>query len=678
VLQPKRISTLIVWSTVLTALVGLTWSFSGLGRQTDWSGVPLIIAGAIAAEVLKLTIYEARKQTLSFTFSVATIMAAITVEPHFGPLTGLFAGVLHVLAARQRAPAKVALNIAILSVAASVASLLYMFLRPPSAGFGPAHLVAAGIGVIAYYVTNIGVVAAMVSLNSGRPYLTVVRESAWFGPVNVLLGLTGAFLGGIHELLGLMGALMFLVPLLLMRFTLGFYAARSQRTIRMLEAHADSLDHQARYDSLTDLPNRAEVQRRVEQRFAGDRQSPLALLLVDLDRFKEINDLFGFETGDLVLQQTGRRLQAALSADDLVGRLGADQFVVVLPSAGAEQAGQTAERLLQAFQAPFTVKGHRLDLGASIGVALAPEHGTDPATLLRRADVATYVAKRHRGGYALYEPRDDEFSPERLALLGDLRAGLQRGEIVLYVQPQIDLRKGRVVGGEALVRWQHPELGLIAPNVFIPLAEHSGLIKPLTRYMLEAALRACRGWLNQGLNLSISVNVSVQDLHDQTFPSLVCSLLELTNVPARHLCVEVTEGAVMDDVERGRGVLQQLRAMEVGVSIDDFGTGYSSLSYLKNLPVTELKLDRSFVQHLATDVNDAAIVRSTVSLGHDLGLTVVAEGAEDLATLTRLSQLGCDQVQGFIFSKPIPAADFGAWVEKFSAPYQPELVFAAA
>ena len=256
---------------------------------------------------------------------------------------------------------------------------------------------------------------------------------------------------------------------------------------------------------------------------------------------------------------------------------------------------------------------------------------------------------------------------------------MERGEIVLYVQPQIDLRKGRVVGGEALVRWEHPERGLIPPIVFIPLAEHSGLIKPLTRYVLEAALRACRGWLDVGLNLSISVNVSVQDLHDRAFPDVVQQLARADRRARRDICaLKSPKGAVMDDVERGREVLQRLRSMEIGVSIDDFGTGYSSLSYLKHLPVTELKLDRAFVQHLATDANDAAIVRSTVSLGHDLGLTVVAEGAEDLATLTRLSQLGCDQVQGYIFSKPMPAADFAAWVDKFSAPYQPELVFAAA
>ena len=335
--------------------------------------------------MLKLTIYEARKQTLSFTFSVATIMAAITVEPHFGPIAGLLAGLLHVLATRQRAPAKVAFNLANLSVAATLASLLYTFLRPAGSGFSPAHLLAAAFAVVAFYITNIGPVAAMVSLNSDRPFLTVVRESAWFGPVNVLLGLTGAFLGGIHELLGLMGALMFLVPLLLMRFTLGFYAARSKRTIKMLEAHADSLDYQARYDSLTELPNRTELQRLVEQRIASAPEWPFALLLVDLDRFKEINDLFGHEMGDLVLQQTARRIQAALSSEDVVGRLGADQFVVMLPRAGADTAGETADRLLQAISAPFMVDGHRLDLSASIGVALAPENGSDPATLLRQS-----------------------------------------------------------------------------------------------------------------------------------------------------------------------------------------------------------------------------------------------------------------------------------------------------
>jgi diguanylate cyclase (GGDEF)-like protein len=657
------------WGTVLAALGGLAWSLINLRQGADWRAVALLIVAMIAAEALKVTIYQARQQTLSLSLSVVVILSAIAIDPHFGPPVGLLAGLVHVIAIRQRAAEKIAVNVANLVVAATAASWAYQWLRPAGDDFTIGSLAAAGVAVVAYYLVNLTIIAAMISLHSGRSFRAVVRESAWFGPTNILLGLTGAFLASIHELLGLMGAVMFLVPLLVMRFTLGFYARRSEQTIKMLEDQADSLDHQARHDALTGLPNRTEIQAQVEARIArGLDDAPFALLLIDLDHFKEINDTFGHHHGDLLLQQIGPRLQSLLASTDVIARLGGDEFGVLLSEADGAEAGMFAERLLEALRDVFVVDGHRLDIRASIGVAVAPNNGSDSVTLLRRADVAMYVSKRDHSGYALYSAEQDEYSPARLALVADLREGLQRNELVVYYQPKIDLRSGRPHGAEALVRWQHPRQGLIPPNLFIPLAEHTGLIKPLTMYVLDAALTECRGWLASGWDLSVAVNASVQDLHDETFPDAVQALLERCRVAPRHLRIEVTEGAMMEHIGRTRDVLTRLRAMGVGVSVDDFGTGYSSLTYLKRLPVDELKVDRSFVQHLATDNADAAIVLSTIGLAHALGLFVVAEGAEDMLTVRRLVEMDCDSVQGYVFSKPLPSAEFTAFLTSFAAP----------
>jgi EAL domain-containing protein (putative c-di-GMP-specific phosphodiesterase class I) len=291
----------------------------------------------------------------------------------------------------------------------------------------------------------------------------------------------------------------------------------------------------------------------------------------------------------------------------------------------------------------------------------------DPTILLRRADVAMYAAKRERSGFAMHAPELDHNSPERLALIGDLRRAIDIGELTLHYQPKVHLGSMRADGAEALVRWKHPERGLIPPDQFIPLAEHTGLIRALTRWVLDAALRDCRAWLDQGWKVSVAVNASMQDLHDADFPDLVRRTLSAHGVQPRYLRIEVTEGAMMADPARTREILARLRSLGVRVSIDDFGTGYSSLAYLKRLPVDELKLDRSFVRDLVTDKEDAAIVRSTIGLAHDLGLDVVAEGAEDLATLDHLAELGCDHVQGYVLSKPVPVQAFVEWLAMHSA-----------
>jgi diguanylate cyclase (GGDEF)-like protein len=430
------------------------------------------------------------------------------------------------------------------------------------------------------------------------------------------------------------------------------------------EAEA-ALEHQALHDALTDLPNRVLLHDRLQQaiRAAQRDGSPVALLVMDLDRFKEVNDTFGHHTGDQLLAQLGTRLGSVLRGSDTIARLGGDEFAVLLPTATVEDAREIADRLLQMLDEPFALGGLQLEIDASIGIALAPEHGSDADTLLRRADVAMYVAKRSGSGHALYTAEQDQHSPMRLAMVAELRRAFDHNELFLYFQPKVSLSGGHITSAEALVRWQHPRHGLLGPDQFVPIAEQTGLIRPLARWVLEAALRQCNRWRQSGLDLAVAVNLSMRNLHDAEIADMIRQLLTRWGIPPSRLVIEITESSLMADAARAMEVLGRLRAMGVGISIDDFGTGYSSLAYLKRLPVDELKIDKSFVAHMATDENDAAIVRSTIGLAHDLGLVVVAEGIEDQATWDMLTALGCDVAQGFFVSRPLPAAALGEWLE---------------
>jgi diguanylate cyclase (GGDEF)-like protein/PAS domain S-box-containing protein len=426
-----------------------------------------------------------------------------------------------------------------------------------------------------------------------------------------------------------------------------------------------ALTRQAFSDQLTGLPNRTLLHDRTEQaiRLASRQGLTAALLLIDLDRFKEVNDTLGHHHGDLLLQQVAQRLHGTTRDSDTVARLGGDEFAVLLPQiASVQDATAVAGKLSAAIEAPFTVDGLTLDVDASIGVAAYPAHANGADELLQRADVAMYAAKAAHAGYTVYDPTLDQHSPRRLGLLGQLRRALAAGELVVHYQPKADVRSARVLGVEALVRWQHPEHGLLGPDEFIPLAETTGLIRPLTSYVLEAALRRCRAWLDAGSELSVAVNLSTRCLLDLALPDQIARLLEDTAVAPERLVLEITESAIMTDPTRALEILHRLHALGVQLAIDDFGTGYSSMAYLKSLPVDELKVDRSFVKHLRHNKSDAVIVRSTVDLGHNLGLRVVAEGVEDQATWQELATLGCDSVQGYYLARPMPAAELAAWL----------------
>lgn len=432
--------------------------------------------------------------------------------------------------------------------------------------------------------------------------------------------------------------------------------------------HAEELvQHMVYHDTLTELPNRNHLYDRLLNviRIDEGRGEPFALLLMDLNRFKEINDTLGHHRGDLLLQQVGSRLKSLLFQPDLVARLGGDEFAVLLPRlARLEDIHRVIQKIEAALQQPLIIEGLPMAVEASIGVAFYPDHGENPDTLLQRADIAMYTAKQTGRSYVIYDPKYDQHSPRRLALIGELRNAIDHDQLRLHFQPKIDLKTRRVVGIEALVRWQHPEYGFIPPDEFIGSAERTGLIKSLTEWVFDAALQQCRTWRRSGIDLRVSVNLSVRNLHEPRLVERVAEGLHRTGVEANRLILEITESAIMADPTLAMEVLTGLSRMGVGLSIDDFGTGYSSLAYLKRLPVGEIKIDKSFVIGMAADENDAVIVRSTIDLAHNLGLKVIAEGVENQALCEKLTALGCDEAQGYYFSRPLSAADLPRWLQE--------------
>jgi diguanylate cyclase (GGDEF)-like protein len=439
---------------------------------------------------------------------------------------------------------------------------------------------------------------------------------------------------------------------------------------KTLRHQAEVNEHQALHDALTDLPNRTLFHDRVHQALSSARREhvPTAVMIMDLDRFKEVNDTLGHASGDELLKQVGLRLSESLRESDTVARLGGDEFGVLLPKVvDAEAAVAVARKLRTTLEEPFTIHGLALQMEASIGIALFPDHGTDVQSLLQRADVAMYVAKEHPAGCEVYTRERDEYSPDRLTLLTELRRAIDRGELLLHYQPKVDLRTNDIHGVEALVRWQHPERGMIPPDEFIPPAQKTGVIAPLTMFVLDEALRQCRTWALQGLELCVAVNLSTRNLLDVHLPDTVGELLARWEVPARLLELEITESTILADPVRAMQILSRLDEMGIRLAIDDFGTGYSSLAYLKRLPVDELKIDKSFILGMDENENDAVIVRSTIDLGRNLGLRVVAEGVETPKAWSRLAQLGCDIAQGYYLSRPAPASEITDWIRDRAA-----------
>ncbi|MGB2953390.1 MAG: EAL domain-containing protein [Gaiellaceae bacterium] len=438
-----------------------------------------------------------------------------------------------------------------------------------------------------------------------------------------------------------------------------------RRVTLRLRRQMEEIERRALHDELTGLPNRTLFRDRVEQSILAARRegSSAVVMFLDVDHFKGINDTLGHEAGDVLLQALGARLRDEMRASETLARLGGDEFAI-LCSSSSEEAVLLAERLHAALEAPFALRGFPLEVAVSIGIAAYPEHGDDADALLQHADVAMYVAKEARAGTAAYDAEQDTNDTARLALAGELRRAIEDEQLVLHFQPKAELESGRILGVEALVRWQHPEHGFIPPNEFVPIAERTGLIKPLSRYVVAAALRQCSAWCAAGLDLHVAVNLTIPDLLDLELPDLIAGLLAETGVRPEQLELEITESTILADPFRVRQVLSRLNEMGLRLAIDDFGTGYSSLAYLRRLPVQTIKIDRSFVMDMCENPNDATIVRSTIELGRNLGLAVVAEGVESQEAWDILRSQGCTFAQGYLIGRPMPAEDLAGLLEE--------------
>lgn len=439
-----------------------------------------------------------------------------------------------------------------------------------------------------------------------------------------------------------------------------------------IKSETEALEYQASHDPLTDLPNRKMLNERLQSALLRCKanKTPLVLILSDLNHFKEINDTLGHHIGDLVLQQAAERLYNIVRKSDTVARMGGDEFSILLPDTTMDEAIMVADNITSIFRIPFVAEGHNLNVGISIGMVESPAHGNDVNILVQRADVAMYDAKKAKKAYAVYDPEQDTHNVSKLELMSELRESIEAQQIDLHYQCKQDIKSGRLIGAEALLRWNHPERGHIPPDEVIPLAEQTGLIKPLTSLVIEKAIKQCAEWHNEGFKFSISINISVHCLHGDMLTKTLREVLTKYKLPAEYCILEITESDIMNDPIRAKNILTEIDSIGAHISIDDFGTGYSSLAYLKQLPVSEIKIDRSFVMEMDKDENDKVIVRTIIDLAHNLGLTVVAEGVETETSLALLNTLGCNIAQGFFLGRPVSAEDFDDALKKEKKTHQ--------
>lgn len=441
--------------------------------------------------------------------------------------------------------------------------------------------------------------------------------------------------------------------------------ARQVNALVSASAHREKrIMESALSDPLTGLPNRTLLSERIRHSLAISRRSrtPFGVVVIDLDRFKAINDTLGHATGDTVLCEVARRLRAAVREVDTVARLGGDEFVLLL-AGGEDAVTQVTQRIVEAMKAPMMLRDQRVDIGLSIGVAMHPQHGEDDLTLLRNADTAMYRAKRRRAGVVIFDGESHETRRSYLSMLGEMRTALETGQFVLDYQPKLELASGRVVGIEGLIRWNHPTRGRVAPSEFIPFAEQTGFMRELTRWVVQQGAHFARGVTQRGLDLRVSLNVSAHDIENPTFAAAVAEALKALQLDASRLCLEVTESGLVSETDNALSNLQTLATMGVRIAVDDFGTGYSTLKQLQQLPVHEIKIDRSFVSGMNLNRGNQTIVRATIGLAKQLGLRATAEGVETVAELRALAAMGCDEIQGYYVAKPMLAQEVFGWIE---------------
>jgi diguanylate cyclase (GGDEF)-like protein len=609
---------------------------------------------ALLGELVPLKVYTRGAEgetTTSTTFALALLIAG-GVE---AALVGLLLANLIADLLRRKPAHKIAFNMAQYAISVLAAALVLDALAtvPRTGGFHflPGDLPAILAAALVFFIVNTSLVAAVIAMVEGVSIWRYLVTD-WFAQAST----TGLMLA-LSPIIVL--AADYSLPLICLLFLPLFAIHRGGRA-------AIAKEHQAVHDALTGLPNRVLFRDRVEEAIHASRRTGrgCAVMLMDLNHFKEINDTLGHHQGDRLLQEVAVRLRATLRGSDTVARLGGDEFGILLHGVGEPaDAAVIAESLLGRLREPFVVDATTLQVGGSVGVACHPAHGDDVETLIQRADIAMYAAKAASTGHATFEPSQDHHSPRRLALAAALRGAIERGELVLAYQPKAELSTGRIVGVEALARWEHPELGVVDPVEFVPIAEQTGLIIALTSAVLDTALERVATWRSLGHELSIAVNLSARSFLDARLADEIPQMLAARDVPPHCLELEITESMLMHDPQRARETLERLAAIGVGLAVDDFGTGYSSLAHLKRLPVDTIKIDKSFVLEMADDDADEAIVRSTIELAHNLGLRVVAEGVESADAWIRLAAMGCDLAQGFHLARPLPASALLALLE---------------
>jgi diguanylate cyclase (GGDEF)-like protein len=624
-----------------------------VGILADHAGVGLacLAALAVAGEFITIRVFRRGAEgeiTLSTAFSFAVLLAGGTFAAVLTPALGSLAADVHARKPAQRTAFNVAQYAIAMAAAGGGLSLLAGVPRAHATPIDPDDLLAIVAAAATFFLCNSLLVAVVVALAHGYSVLSYFRTDFTFVATSAGVSLGFAPVAVVASDWS---------PILLPTLALPMFG------VHRAARQAMQLEHQSQHDALTGLPNRALLGARMDNELRRDG-ARLAVLLLDLDRFKEINDTLGHLHGDLLLVEAARRLRDAAPRGTTVARLGGDEFAVLVPGAGEARANAVARSLKAALDEAMEIEGVWLHVGVSIGITVSPTHGRDRGTLLRRADIAMYVAKSGRTGVESYHPSQDEHSPARLSLAAELRRALDEDELVVHYQPKAELATGRVVGVEALVRWLHPQRGLLAPAEFVSLAENTGLIGPLTMVVLEQSLRQLRAWDDEGLQLDVAVNLSTRSLLDRSLPERVGRLLERYGLHGSRLELEITESMVAADPQRARHVLDELAALAVALTVDDFGTGYSSLTNLRELPVGELKIDKSFILGMRTSESDAIIVGSTIELARRLGLRTVAEGVEDRELWNDLRTLGCDLGQGFWLARPMPADQFGSWMHE--------------
>jgi diguanylate cyclase (GGDEF)-like protein len=630
------IYTWLTTGAAVALLAALSWNFTW--KIDDPALFWLLAAFVLAGELMPIPVPRRNglaRVTISTAFAFAILL-------RFGVAPAVVVYVASVVIADawdRVAPIKILFNAAQYALAMTAAGGVVM-LAPISSSAGITAgdvpvVVAAGL---VFFLVNHALACVAGALLSENPVGRYIREDLAFQAwtAGCLLAFAPAVVAAAHATIAL-------VPVCFVPVFAVYIGGR--------QAAVNS--HRAYHDALTELPNRALLAENLQAalQVVGREHETLAVLLLDVDDFKAINDTLGHEFGDLVLKQIADRLKDVVGEHDLLARLGGDEFAVVLEATPAE-AEKTAQRLLVALDLPMPVESLSLRVAASIGIACFPQHGRTGRELLRHADVAMYCAKASDVSFQTYAEEYDEYSIDRLALAAQLRRGIERGELTIDYQPKVSLDGRQASSVEALVRWNHPQLGRIGPDGFIPIAEHTGVIKPLTDCVLESTLRQCRLWRTDGLEVTVSVNISARTLLDHELPATIAGLLQRFDLPASVLQLEITESRIVSDLRRARTMLDELRAMGVKIAIDDFGTGFSSLSQLQQLPIDEIKIDRSFVTRMELDHSDEVLVRSIIELGRSLGIHVTAEGVESESVMRRLRELGCDYAQGFYVGRP--------------------------